>query len=143
MPRVVRGREAAARSARAKSTALRSGSAPAGEPLAQRLALEQLGDRVGRLAVAAEVVDREDVGMRERGDRLRLALEARAARSASRARRCGQHLDRDVAAEPRVARPVDLAHAAGAERRHDLVGAEPVAGREAHRDGTMGKRPAF
>ena len=43
-----------------------------------------------------------------------------------------QHLDRDVALEARVARAVDLAHAAGAERRQDLVRAEAVAGREAH-----------
>ena len=36
----------------------------------------------------------------------------------------GQHLDRDVAPEPRVARAVDLAHPARAERDEDLVGAE-------------------
>ena len=33
----------------------------------------------------------------------------------------GEHLDRDVAAEPRVARAPHFAHAAGAERRCDLV----------------------
>ena len=33
----------------------------------------------------------------------------------------GQNLDGDVAAEPRVARAIDLAHPAGAERRDDLV----------------------
>ena len=44
-----------------------------------------------------------------------------------------QDLDRDRAVEPRVARLVDLAHAAGAERRHDFVGAEPAAGGENRR----------
>ena len=42
--------------------------------------------------------------------------------------RRGQHLDRDLAAEPRVARAVDLAHPAGAERRDDLVGPQASAG---------------
>ena len=32
----------------------------------------------------------------------------------------GQHLDGDVAVQPRVARAVDLAHAARADRRQDL-----------------------
>ena len=36
------------------------------------------------------------------------------------------------AIEPRVARAVHLAHAAGAEARHDLVGAEPAAAGEGH-----------
>ena len=44
----------------------------------------------------------------------------------------GQHLDRHFALELGVARPVHLAHAAGAERRDDLVGAESSAGFELH-----------
>ena len=48
--------------------------------------------------------------------------------------RCGrQDLDRHRAVEPRVARPVDLAHPARAERRDDLVGAQAFPGREGHR----------
>ena len=39
-----------------------------------------------------------------------------------------QDLDRDVAAEPRVAGAVDLAHPPRADRREDLVGAESGAG---------------
>ena len=51
-------------------------------------------------------------------------------------RKCDrQHFDRDVASQPRVARPVDLAHAAGADGREDFVGAEPVTGRQGHRPG--------
>ena len=66
-------------------------------------------------------------------DRPRLALEALRALRASAARCGGQHLDRDGALEPRVARLVDLAHPARAERREDLVGAEPGPGGEGHR----------
>ena len=40
----------------------------------------------------------------------------RASRSGSAAKAGGQHLERDVAAELRVGRAVDLAHAARAER---------------------------
>jgi hypothetical protein len=39
---------------------------------------------------------------------------------------------RDVASEPRVARAVDLPHAAGPEKLDDLVGSETGAGREWH-----------
>ena len=62
--------------------------------------------------------------MRERGDRLRLALEPRARDPASAANGWRQDLDRDVAVEPGVAGAIDLAHAARAERAEDLVRAE-------------------
>ena len=39
-------------------------------------------------------------------------------------------LERDVAAQPRVAGAVDLAHASGPEPPDDLVGAEAIASRE-------------
>ena len=42
----------------------------------------------------------------------------------------GQYLDRNVTPEPRIARAVDLAHAAGADRRGDLVDAEAGTGGE-------------
>ena len=93
------------------------------EPAAQRLALQQLHDGEGDAVVGAEVVDREDVRMRERRDGLRLALEPRE-RVGIGGDGFGEDLDRDVAVELRVPRPVDLAHAARAERREDLVGAE-------------------
>ena len=66
---------------------------------------------------------------------LRLALEARERVGVGREPR-RQHLDRDVALEPRVARAIDLAHAARAEGRRDLVGAEASAGRHAHAAGS-------
>ena len=42
----------------------------------------------------------------------------------------GQYLDRNLTPEPRIARAIDLAHAAGAERRDDFVRPEARAGSE-------------
>ena len=49
--------------------------------------------------------------------------------------RRGQHLDRDVAVELRVARAIDLAHAARADGAGDLVGADPGVPRPAASEG--------
>ena len=43
-----------------------------------------------------------------------------------------KHFDGDVAAEPRVASPVHLAHAAGADGRDDFVRAEARANEDVH-----------
>jgi hypothetical protein len=45
-----------------------------------------------------------------------------------------KHLDRDLAFEPRVARPVHLSHAARAQRRQDFVRAQTSADGERHRN---------
>ncbi len=90
------------------------------ERLAQRLALEELRDRVGHRPFVPEIMNREDVGMRQRRDRLRLAPEprerVRILREALR-----QHLDRHGPLQPRIPRPIHLPHPARAERRQDLV----------------------
>jgi hypothetical protein len=44
----------------------------------------------------------------------------------------GQHLQRDIASEPRVARAVYLAHSTHTEGGEDLVCAEVSAGGEGH-----------
>src|SRR5205085_1459667 len=75
-------------------------------------------------------------GMRERGDGLGLALEA-GERVGVRGQLRGEDLDRDLPVELRVARPVDLAHPARAERREDLVGTETGAGAESHEIGRI------
>ncbi len=59
-----------------------------------------------------------------RGEQLRFALEAREPVGILGGRG-EQHLDRDVAPEAGVARPIDLAHRPRAELRGDLVGAQP------------------
>ena len=46
--------------------------------------------------------------------------------------RLRQNLERDVAVETRVARPVNLAHAAGAERLDDLVHTKTRTGSQRH-----------
>ncbi len=79
----------------------------------------------------AEVVDGRDVRMVQRPGRLGFLLEALQAIRVLRKRR-RQHLDRDVALEPLVARPIDLAHPSGADRREDLIGTELRSGDECH-----------
>jgi hypothetical protein len=52
-----------------------------------------------------------------------------------------QHLDRHDAPKPPVARAVDLAHAAGAERLEDFVRSEARAGVKCHGSRRKGTRP--
>ena len=82
-------------------------------------------------SLLADVVEGADVRMVELRDRPRLALEALAELRIGR-ERVGQDLDRDGAIEARVAGPVDLAHAAGAEGGEDFVRAEAGAGGKGH-----------
>ncbi len=70
----------------------------------------------------ADVVDGGDVRMVQRRGRAGFLLEARQPLGIRR-ELLRQDLDRDLAAEPRVAGQPDLAHAAGAELLLDLVGA--------------------
>jgi len=70
--------------------------------------------------------------MRERRDRLRLALEPGQRVGIGRNRR-REDLDRNVAVELSIPRPVDLPHSTRAQRREDLVGAEAGAGGKCYR----------
>ena len=99
------------------------------EPGRQRLAVDQLHDEKRHALVLADVVERADVRVRQARDRPRLALEPLAELGVG-GQCCRQDLDRDGAIEPRVARPIDLAHPAGAEQRHDLVRSQPRSGWE-------------
>src|SRR5262249_49699290 len=86
------------------------------------------------VAVAAlETIDMSDVRVAQRRKRLGLLLEARDAHRVAR-ERGGQNLDRHVAAERRVARAVNLAHAAEAERLGDVIRAEQCSWRNRHSD---------
>ena len=93
------------------------------EQVAQRVPLEQLGDDVGELALLLELVERQDVRMRDRRDRLRLALEP-LARFFVGGQAVGEDLERDVAADAVVVGPIDLAHAACPDRLDDVVRAD-------------------
>jgi hypothetical protein len=104
---------------------------PGGEPAAQRLALEQLGDDIGKALVRADVVDRHDVGVVQDAGRSRFLLEALQAVAVG-GQLLGQDLDGHLAAEPGVPRLPDLAHPAGPQRGKDFVGTEAAARRNRH-----------
>ena len=72
-----------------------------------------------------DVVKHADVRVVQRGDGASLLLEALAVRAI-------ECFDRDRAAEPGVGRLVDLAHAAGADGRDDLVRTKPVTWQKGH-----------
>ena len=72
-----------------------------------------------------DVVEHADVRVVQRGDGASLLLEALAVRAI-------ECFDRDRAAETGVGRLVDLAHAAGADGRDDLVRTKPVTWRKGH-----------
>jgi hypothetical protein len=81
--------------------------------------------------VLADVVHREDVRMVQRGGRARLLLEAKQpVRIAAELDR--EDFDRDLAPQPRVAAPIDLAHTSGAEDSENLVRTETGARAERH-----------
>ena len=88
--------------------------------LAEGLALQQLAHHVGRAGLVPDVVDGDDVRMVEGAGGPRLLLEPLEARGIG-AHRGGENLDRDLAAQARVAGAVDLAHRARPEQVHDLV----------------------
>ena len=77
-------------------------------------------------------MDRRDVGMVERGQESRLALETRQAIRAAR-EALGQDFERHVALERRVARAEHLAHAARAQLRQDAIDADAAAQCQRHR----------
>ena len=73
--------------------------------------------------------DGDDVRVVDRGERFRLASEAVEPRAIA----CDvgrQHFDGHIAPQPRIARAIDLAHAAGAQQREDFVEAKASAGRK-------------
>ena len=111
------------------------------EPITQRYAVDQLGDQIRCDALEPDVVQREDVRMAQRGNGARLALEAgHRIRVGGKRRR--QHFEGDVAAQPRVARSIDLAHTAHANERHDFVRADTRAGGASGHRGRMIQGPA-
>ena len=99
------------------------------EPLIEALARDQLHHQEAALAVRLEAVERRDVGMVERGEHARFALEA-GEHVGARAELGRQQLDRDLATEPAVPRAVDLAHAAAPEETEHVIAAQALA----HRD---------
>ena len=102
------------------------------DPLAECFAFQVLHHQEVGPVLGADVVQGADVGMVQSGDRLGFALEP-LAQVGIRADMVRQHFDGHRAVEAGVDRLVDLAHAAGADGRLDLVGAEPLPWGKWHR----------
>src|SRR5215510_13327950 len=89
-------------------------------PLAQRLAFDKLADDVMRAISFADLVNRQDVWVVERGGRFRFVFES------SYAIRIfceggGQYFERDLAFESGILGQEDFSHPATAEQADDLV----------------------
>jgi len=110
---------------------LASGQGTCRQSRAERLAFEQLRDDVRRSLVRADVKERDDVGMIQRGGRTGLLLEA--AEAIGVVGEDGrENLDGDLATQSRVPRAVHLTHPAGTEWAQNLVGAKTKARRDGH-----------
>jgi hypothetical protein len=101
------------------------------QELGEILAVDELEHERPDTVRLLEAIDRCDVRMMQRGQKLRFAAESGEPRRV-RGERARQHLDRDVAVELRVPRAVDLAHSTLAEGSEDLVGAEAGTHRQSH-----------
>src|SRR5262245_51595193 len=106
-----------------------------GDLLRERLALQVLHDEVVRPILMPYVVERADVGMRERRDGARLAVEAFAEVWIG-GYGSSEDLEGDTSVKSCIAGFVNLAHAPTAKVRDDLVGAEPGARRQGQLEGT-------
>jgi hypothetical protein len=98
---------------------------------AQRLAVEQFHDGVCDAVRAAEVKDREDIRVRSCSEGLGFPFKPFEGATITR-EMLREHLHSHIPIQLCVARTVDLAHAAGAERAKDFIRAKPGSGCEAH-----------
>lgn len=96
---------------------------PALDAVGQRRTIDVLQDQGQNAADFLESIHLRNLGMIERGQYLRFALEPREPFGIGR-ERLSQHLQRHVAIELPVARTIHLAHPAGSERRNDLERAQ-------------------
>ncbi len=99
------------------------GNGALGDAVGERRPLDQFHHEGVHAGGLLEPVDRGDVGMIERRERLGLALEPRQAFGV-RCERVRQDLDRDLAAKGRVRRPIHFAHSTDADAGDDFVDAE-------------------
>ena len=103
----------------------------ASELLAERLALEKLGDEIRPAGVLTDIIDSDDTRMVQSGGRARFELEAVSSiRIGDDCRR--QHLHRDIATQPGVLSAVHLSHPAVAYQGDDFIGTNSRAGEHRH-----------
>ena len=117
----------ASASGMATATSRSGGSAARRDQAAQRLAFHEFHRYEPNAFRLLDGVDRYDVGVAQCRHGARFLFEA-AEPLGVRTKSSGQDLDGDVAAEARIVGSIHLTHAAGAEQRHDFVGAEARAG---------------
>jgi hypothetical protein len=107
------------------------------DPIGKRGSFNQLENKRSNPARFLDSVDVRDVGMIQRSQHMRLALEAGHALRIGR-KGVRQYFDSDVAMEFPVAGAINLTHAAGTERGEDFVRSKRVAGNERHAVPTAG-----
>ena len=101
-------------------------------PRVERLPLDQLHHDGGEPRPLLQAVDGRNIRVVERRQNPRFALEP-CEPVLIRREQPWQNLDRDLAMQLGIARAVDLAHAACAQLREDLIGTESCADIERHR----------
>jgi hypothetical protein len=108
-------------------------------PILQRRAVDELHRDEDAVPERPRVVNGDDVGMRELGDRLGLAEQPDPRDGVRGALVRPQELEGDLAIELRVVGGVDLAHAAAPDHVEDGVAAD--AGSALQRSQLVGRRP--
>ena len=104
---------------------------PSATPVLERAAVDEFCYQILPAVRFTGLEDREDVGMVERGGRLRFLLEPPAGDRVSHLRR--QELDGDDTVEPRIARAIDLAHPTASEHGENVVRSQGRADQGVHR----------
>jgi hypothetical protein len=89
----------------------------------QRFAFQKFHDQVIDSAMAADIVERADIGMVQRRNRAGLAIEALFSHAVFRQMR-GKNFDGDDAVEPCIACTIHLTHPASAQRRLNFIRTE-------------------
>ncbi|MFO0634679.1 MAG: hypothetical protein U0168_17690 [Nannocystaceae bacterium] len=142
-PRRVRGRETVGDRAQLRQH-LGPVSRPQPQPLCQGLTPHQIHRDPHATVAAADVVDRDHVGVIEPRERLGLAHQSRALlRRAFGIGGRTHHLDRNAAIELGVPRREHHAHAAGTHTREHDVAAQGLAGRQRDLGRERRRRAAF
>jgi len=101
------------------------------QTLTDGLSLQQLHHGEAHALGVANIVNRQDVGMRQRRDGLGFALETQQ-RVGVLGELFRENLDGYIALQAEVARAVDFTHASGANRGKNFIRAEASTGRENH-----------
>jgi hypothetical protein len=111
---------------------------PGGDHLAQLAAFDQFHDHERLPFGVADVVDGDDTGMLQTRGSSRFGENALVIRLAGDGAR--QHFQRYLAAQPIIARAIDLAHTSGADGSDDFVRSEPSADAQRHCTGHSNSR---